>query len=55
MAVRFGKRLAADWAEALVNGYQISMTLKTNPGKTGSPLIVVGFSKHSTALPGRYI
>ena len=33
--------------------YQISAMLKTNPGRTGSPLILVGFSKHSTGCPGR--
>ena len=33
--------------------YKISDTLKTNPGRTGSPLIVAGFSKHSTGCLGR--
>ena len=35
--------------EMIAGSYQISATLKMNPGRTASPLMVVGFSRHSTA------
>src|SRR5439155_16817618 len=33
--------------------YQISATLKTNPGRIGSPLTAVGFSRVSAGMLGR--